>query len=134
METLKDLRSWASNIGKFGGMDEIENVEGSIFCHTESDKDFGEIRFRIYTNDNSYSIVAHCTPQKSYLGCIARSRKPRAGETWTRGNDLADGKLNYKTWVRILGDIVSYELVQVHGPRIETPDVEESPVIGPNKE
>lgn len=52
-----------------------------------------------------------------YLGCIASSRKPRAGEKHTRGNDLADGPLTEETWRRILADIVSYEMVRVHRPK-----------------
>ncbi len=49
-----------------------------------------------------------------YLGCIADSRKPRAGEDWTRGSDLSDGPLSEVMWRQILADIVSYELVDVH--------------------
>ncbi|MEE8114809.1 MAG: hypothetical protein V3T23_10710, partial [Nitrososphaerales archaeon] len=51
---------------------------------------------------------------RTYLGCTASSRKPRAGEDWTRGSDLADGDLSLETWNKILGDIVAYELVRVH--------------------
>lgn len=53
-------------------------------------------------------------PDAGYLGCIASSRKPRAGETWTRGSDLHDGDLNKETWYGILADIVSYESVKIH--------------------
>lgn len=51
------------------------------------------------------------------LGCTASSRKPRAGEDWHRGSDLADGPLSEDTWRRILADIVSYEMVKVHVPK-----------------
>lgn len=72
-------------------------------------------RFRIYTDNNSYSIIASTRgPDHSYLGCGASTRKPRAGEDWTRGNDLADGKLEESVWRQILADIVSYEMVKVH--------------------
>lgn len=71
------------------------------------------IRIRLYTEKNEYCIVATVD---GYLGCIGSSRKPRAGEDWTRGNDLADGDFSKETWNRILGDIVGYELVRIHRP------------------
>ena len=48
-----------------------------------------------------------------YLGCIATQRKPRAGEDWNRGNDLADGDYCYETWDAIVRDIVKYEIVKI---------------------
>ena len=68
-------------------------------------------RIVIYTSEHIYSISAE--PGK-YLGCGASSRKPRPGEDWTRGNDLSDGKYSYETWIKILADIVAYELVPLH--------------------
>ena len=44
------------------------------------------------------------------------SRKPRAGEDWTRGNDLTDGKFNKDTWDNIVADILSCELVDIKRP------------------
>ena len=38
---------------------------------------------------------------------------PRAGEDWTRGNDLPDGKLTKETWSSILRGIICYELEDV---------------------
>jgi len=49
----------------------------------------------------------------NYLGCAAGTRKPRAGEDWTRGNDLSDGAFTYKTWRKIKNDIIAHELVKV---------------------
>lgn len=72
-----------------------------------------EDKIRLYTNENCYAIVAR-GGERSYLGCISSSRKPRAGEDWTRGSDLADGDFSKETWHRIISDIVSYELVKVH--------------------
>mgnify|MGYP001565260051 CR=1 FL=1 len=74
-------------------------------------------RWRIYTSTNSYTISAHpslTAGAGGYLGCISTCRKPRAGEDWHRGSDLADGPLSSETWHRILADIVSYEMVKVH--------------------
>ena len=67
----------------------------------------GRVRAYLYTDGHCYTIDATDT---GYLGCIASSRKPRPGEDWTRGNDLADGKLDEQTWNAILRDIVAYEL------------------------
>ncbi len=60
----------------------------------------------LYTDGHSY----HITATEDYLGCGVSCRKPRPGEDWTRGSDLADGKLNEETWNRILRDIIAYEL------------------------
>jgi len=68
-------------------------------------------RVRIYTFTNKYSIAAS---PPDYLGCIASARKPRAGEDWTRGSDLADGPFSRETWDKILTDIVAYEVVKIH--------------------
>jgi hypothetical protein len=75
------------------------------------------IRFRIYTRDNIYSIGARFRKNgKDYLGCTVSKRKPRAGEDWTRGNDLPDGSFNRQTWERIKDSIIQYELVKIIKP------------------
>lgn len=68
-------------------------------------------RVRIYTDVNVYSITARAETDGGYLGAMGKSRKPRAGEDWTRGNDLADGPLNLDTWRQIKDCILSYEMV-----------------------
>lgn len=110
MATLYDFDRWLrKDLGRF--------TEGSHIEELPSEHD--ERRIRIYTETNCYSIKAverRSADQSCYLGCIAESRKPRAGEDRTRGNDLAEGPLHIDTWRRILADIVSYELVRVHRP------------------
>ncbi len=71
-----------------------------------------------YTRDNRYSITA----SETYLGCQVSSRKPRAGEDWTRGNDLPDGKFNEETWNEIKNAIISYELVKIAKKEKQTPE------------
>ena len=109
MATLKDLRDWIHPLYRFG----IQNIEfPEDECAASQEK---HLHFNLYTDINRYSVKAiERESGKSYLGCIASSRKPRAGEDWTRGRDMADGDLSYETWVSILSDIVSYELVKVH--------------------
>lgn len=70
---------------------------------------------KIFTYNNEYKIVVgECTDEKlGYLMGFAGSRKPRAGEDWTRGNDIKDGPFSKETWYQILSDIVSYEMVEV---------------------
>ena len=110
MNTLQDIKQWIDNIGRYSSEQNVEINE-----YADSSDGIGHYHFFIYTNDHSYSIIAKTKKGgRSYLGCIASSRKPRAGEDWTRGNDLSDGDLSLETWHQILGDIVSYELVKVH--------------------
>lgn len=71
----------------------------------------------LYTNCNSYSIsVRPYADGTAYLGCTMGCRKPRAGEDWARGNDLADGKFCKETWDKIVADIISCELVDIKRP------------------
>ena len=77
------------------------------------DMDKIRVSFRIYTRDNVYGIGATFRKNgKDYLGCTVSKRKPRAGEDWTRGNDLPDGKFSRETWERIKDSIIQYELVK----------------------
>ena len=74
----------------------------------------------LFTNDHLYHISAGLPrdgKENDYLGCIADTRKPRAGETWTRGSDLPDGPLTKKTWDSIVRKIVGYELIAKVKPR-----------------
>lgn len=77
----------------------------------------GGISVRLYTNNNQYSISVSGEDGKNrsnwYLGCTSKSLKMRAGEDWTRGNDLPDGDFSQKTWNAILRAIVQYELVDI---------------------
>lgn len=72
----------------------------------------------LYTNEYQYMIVAIDREEDNgYLGCQVSSRKPRAGEDWTRGNDLPDGPFNKNTWDTIVNAILNYELVKLSGFR-----------------
>lgn len=112
--TIEDFKSWLGNIGKFS------RTPRNIEVVTDEGEGYGNgvwserYAVYIYTDNNRYTITARDSNDSNYLGCTASNRKPRAGETWTRGNDLADGKLTKKTWHAILGDIVSYEMVDIH--------------------
>ena len=78
----------------------------------------GEDRFlvQIWTASYKYSIIAGVPTKErpaGYLGCTMSTRAPSPGESWTTGNDLADGSFRYKTWVSILEDIVGCESKEV---------------------
>jgi len=67
------------------------------------------LKMLIFTKDYKYAIVAN----ETYLGCTMSCRKPRAGEDWTRGNDLPDVKFSRETWEKIKNAIIRNELVKV---------------------
>jgi hypothetical protein len=92
----------------------------------EDNPEKARFRFRIYTETNWYSITAiapkqgeKVVPDTGYLGCISKSRKPRAGEHWHRGNDMHDGPMTRDTLRRILFEILRYELVTVHRTKVK---------------
>jgi len=103
---LYQLKEWASTIYQ-----NATKIDRAI----KVDKEKRWIHLVIFTHTNKYSIGVHAkdTIKNSYLGCTARTRKPRVGETWTRGNDLPDGKFNIETWNDILRGIVRYEAQEI---------------------
>lgn len=116
IKTLKE--KWLRDITYNGGY--VEVVED---IHIKNEQIQNSFKFNIYTNNYKYNIV--CIDEKNnggYLGCIVSSRKPRAGESWTRGNDLPDGKFNYKTWKNIINSIIKYELIKIEKPQIQILD------------
>ena len=118
LKEFSELFDWLKQISRYC------KVEDFIYI---SDYKIGEIRLKIFTKDHEYNISAKL-PKRSdfaakhgdkggyndgYLGCISQTRKPRAGEDWNRGNDLADGGYSAETWQEIKDDIIAYELVKV---------------------
>lgn len=72
------------------------------------------MRVQIYTCDHLYRITAvEHQDGRTYLGCTSSARKPRAGEDWTRGNDLPDGEFTEETWSSIKNGIIRNELVRL---------------------
>ncbi len=111
LKEFAELFSWLKQISRFS------KVEDFIYISDYKLKE--KVSIKIFTKDHQYRIYAHL-PKKDKngvdnggLGCIADTRKPRAGEDWNRGNDLADGGYSEKTWQEIKNDILAYELVKV---------------------
>lgn len=116
MATIEDFQEWlVRDLSRFGDeTNHIEFVQDGV--STSVDGPPAKVKaIRVYTDTNRYSVRAqeHADDDNGYLGCQASSRKPRAGEDWTRGSDLADGPLSEETWHKILGDIISYEMVRI---------------------
>ena len=102
------LKKWI-NIGKF--------FEASDFNFKLSKTHHWLIELELATNNNIYHISVHYRKSNQklsdlYMGCTMSSRRSRAGETWKRGNDLADGKFSEKLWNKILSDMLGAEMVK----------------------
>lgn len=113
-EAIIQMREWLSSIYAPSKIDRAFKVEYvDIRPSSYIPKLF--VKAKIWTLNNVYSICGsiHVENLPGFLMCGALSRKPRTGETWCRGNDLADGKFGEKTWNRILQDIVRYEAEEV---------------------
>ena len=131
-ELRKQLIEWLNNVKQWYGSSE-QDWSDYIMTDREQWKyrnphkmipdDFddreGHLNVTIWTNDHEYHIYASST----HLGCIASTRKPRAGETWTRGNDLPDGAFSKKTFDSIIRKIAGYEIVAKVKPPADSPDV-----------
>jgi hypothetical protein len=112
LEILKEfpeLHKWLEELSRY------RKLEDYIYI-SDYKKEEGKIRLKIFTKEYYYTIVAIRPNNKKpegYLGTYANCRKPRAGEEWTRGNDLPDGEYKRETWDRFVASLVSYELVKV---------------------
>lgn len=129
MATIEDFHNWLKrDLTRFGEIDNYVSFAGATQSRSISEPPTYVERAYIFTDANKYAVTVqvHADDDDGYLGCVASSRKPRAGEDWTRGNDLADGSLSEETWHKILGDIVSYEMVRIRSPKAETQEMTES--------
>lgn len=119
-KAIMQMRLWLSCIYSPSKVDRALEVEYITVPDSNVQKLY--MCAKIWTVNNIYSITssihALCPPE--YLGCSAQSRKPRTGETWTRGNDLADGDFGEETWHKILCDIVRYEAKEVKSEKWKT--------------
>ena len=101
-----DLKSWIG--AKYG--------THNILAVLSSD----HLRLRWYTRDSLISVSVRLPGQngsaRGYLGATASSRAPRPGETWTRGNDLADGPYSHETWLKIVADAAFWDVLPLRIP------------------
>lgn len=116
MATIADLKQW---IHRDLGQRMSVGMHFQLLNDESTNADGGQHRIQLvcFTEANEYSIRAvegWGNQAKSYLGCIASSRKRRPGEHWHRCNDLPDGPLTEETWHRIVCAMLAYELQEVH--------------------
>lgn len=122
---IPELLDWMAPLGRFGA----NIVDAAVLAVPVNEQGSADpqsagaevrVRLRLFSERYSYGVSV-CVPADGsrpeepfgYLGCVASNRKPRAGEDWTRGRDLADGPYCEKTWHNILADIVAFELVRL---------------------
>lgn len=121
-EAIAKMRGWLSDIYPESKIDRALHVE-----YVDVDDPFKKLHMRskIWTANNKYTINTwiHIDHLPGGLSCGAQSRKFRTGETWTRGNDLADGDFSEETWNRILCSIVKYETEEVKSEDWKTRNV-----------
>ena len=141
MVTIDELKEWMKEICRWDQFSDFIQIIGEDNCPSEH-----KISFQFYTNSHMYHIAATerfilkeggerwlpMGEQESYLGCTASNRKARAGEDWSRGNDLPDGKLCRETWEKIKDGILRYELIALAPPAVSVAD--DKVVVGPDKE
>ena len=119
----KDLHGWLSEISRYTSIENMVELRGESNHPSEGRK----IALRLFTHDYYYDLAAirpNNPSQAGYLGLVVSARKPRAGESWNRGNDLSDGPYHRDTWEKCKNDIISYELVRV--ARVANPPFEAS--------
>lgn len=109
MSSLKDFENWVSR-----DLSRFAPVETHVQLLNGEPGSAPKLRIRLYTDANAYTLTASERGDHGYLGCVATSRKPRAGETQHRTRNLSEGALSEDTWRDILADIVAYELVRLH--------------------
>ena len=126
----KPIQDWLKEICPWGNIENYVEFRQELpqewdlpqgkYCINDKPKEPDAIIINLYTKDYSYYIKA----KEKYLGCIYSHRKPRAGEDWTRGRDLPDGRFNGETWESIKHAILQNEFVKVAKRQELLPDVE----------
>ena len=114
-QDFPELAEWLNPLCRFTKLEDFVIADYKKNFYGEGEH---RMNIKFFTKEHQYSISAKkLNPKKGktndYLSCIASTRKPRAGEDWSRGNDLADGSYSEETWNEILKDIIAYELVRV---------------------
>ena len=114
IEWLNELKIWR-----------IPNQKWEDYVEPEP-RESGEqtVMIKIFTDNYQHHINAHLHPDgKASLLASAWTRKPRAGETWNRGNDLHDGPFDRETFDKIIKDFFAYEIVAKVKPSKPVADI-----------
>jgi len=108
-KAVEQVRAWLGHIYS------PSQIGRAVHVRPE-DGELGAIHVKIWTDTNEYRIRVAMKPgglADAYMGASASTRRPRAGETWARGNDLPDGRFSEELWHRILAAIVRYEAQEI---------------------
>lgn len=109
-QAYETIREWLGAVYRPSQIDRAVHVR-------PDDGECGAIHVKIWTDTNEYRVRISLKPmgrlEDAYMGASASSRKPRAGEDWTRGNDLPDGGFSEALWQEIMVAIVRYEAQEV---------------------
>jgi len=84
-----------------------------IVKHNNNDNEC-DLSVYIFTATHSYSIVSKVPTERrpnGYVTAYAHCRIERAGEYWTRGSDLIEADYSFEGFMKVMLDILSYELV-----------------------
>lgn len=122
VEWIKEIVPYSS-FDKYVRKSREEYMSETMGANPETVRRSNNVAYLICTEEHSYSISANAT----YLGCIASARRCRAGENWTRGNDLPDGPFDRSTWEAIKDAIIRFELAKIE-PLRNTAAVPDGPV------
>jgi len=108
-ERKEQLLEWLKEICPWGKIHDHCEITSNLDKNQTGQLEMTRTQVTIYTHHHRYNIVF----KGDYLGCIMSNRTPRAGEDWTRGRDLPDGKFCRKTWDAIKDAIIQNELVKI---------------------
>lgn len=116
--TIEDFKEWLKEVCLFEEVDKFVKIERDGETSSPNKKE-SLYSAKIYTDNREYAIsIIERSDDEGYLGCTMSNRKPLAGEDWTRGRDLPDGKLCKETWDKIKNSIIRTELVEL-APKVE---------------
>ena len=113
------LVEWLKELVPYGDFDKYVRKVRETYNVNTDERHANSVTYIFCTDTHTFNVYAHA----DYIGAGASSRKVRAGEDWTRGNDLPDGPFVYDTWKRIKDAIIRYEMVKLDiRPSAPVPD------------
>ncbi|KKM82923.1 hypothetical protein LCGC14_1314580 [marine sediment metagenome] len=115
MASIEDLKTWFDrDLGRFAKWDTHILAEKPYAAGEIGKSEHVCYPFSFFTHTHKWRMVLINRAEPSLM-CNSDTRKPRAGEDWTRGRDMTEGPLNEETWRAFLAEIVSYEIIEISG-------------------
>lgn len=97
-----EVKAWMD--GRYGSRNVL-----AVLCEPED-----VLKLKWYTRDSLISVTVRLPSpehERGYIGAVRECRSPRPGETWVRGNDMADGPYAHETWLRVIADAAFCDLL-----------------------